>query len=78
MLIHDGFDSLGGLLSVIEWNCRNVVVKDVAFNDAVEEVSADEAEVSIDGGSGAPDECPCVVIVMGERRVRVLEECNCH
>lgn len=77
MLLHDGFDCLGGFVGVIKRDCRDVVVQDVGFNNAVEEVSSDEAEISIDGSGGAASKCPRVAFVVWEGGVGVLEEGDC-
>ena len=74
VLAHDGLDSLGSLISVIEGNGADVVVEDVGLDDAVEEVAANESELAIDGGSGAADKVPLLSGVVRERGVGVLEE----
>ena len=40
------------------------MVADVGTNDIVEEVSVDEAEVTVDGGSGSAGESPGAVAVV--------------
>lgn len=74
VLAHDGSDRIGSLVGVVKGNGADVVVEDVSLDDAVEEVSADEAHLAIDGGSGAADKVPLVTSVVGEGRVGVLEE----
>lgn len=74
VLAHDGLDGLGGLISVVEGDAADVVVKDVGLDDAVEQVSADEAHLTIDGGSGAADKVPLRIVVVREGRVGVLKE----
>lgn len=51
----------------------DVVVQDVGFDDRVEEVTADEAEVTVDGGGGAAGEGPGARGVVREGWVGVLE-----
>lgn len=58
MLSHDGLDTLGGLVRVVEWNGADVVVKDMSLDDAMEKLSANEAELAIDGGGSASGICP--------------------
>lgn len=74
VLAHDRLDGLGGLISVVEGDAADVVVEDVGLDDAVEEVSADEAHLTVDGGSGAADKVPLLVVVVREGRVGVLKE----
>ena len=76
MLAHDRLDGLGCLVCVVEWNCRDVVVEDVRFDDAVKKVSTNEAELAIDCGCGATGEIPSVTFVVRQRRVGVLKEGN--
>lgn len=73
MLAHNRLDGLASLISVVEGNGRNVVVQDVGFDDAVEEVAADEAEFAVDGCGGAAGEVPGLAVVVGEGGVGVLE-----
>jgi len=49
-------------------------MKDVGLDDAVEELTADEAELPVDGGGGPADEVPFFCLVMGQGRICVLEE----
>lgn len=78
MLAHDGLDGLGSLVSVVEGDAADVVVQNVGLDDAVEEVSADESHLTINGGSGAADKVPFLVSVVGESRIGVLKEGDCH
>ena len=74
VLAHDGLDGLGGLVGVVEGDGADVVVQHVGLDDAVEEVAPDEAELAVDGCSGAADEVPDLGVVVGEGGVGVLEE----
>lgn len=58
---------------MIERDTASVVVQDVEINCAVEEVCADEAEIAIDGRSGAAQEGVGAGGVVGEEGVGVLE-----
>lgn len=73
---HDALDGIGGLIGVVEGDVADIVVQDVGLNDTVEDVAADETEVTIDGGSGATGEVPDLGLVVGEGGVSVLEEGN--
>lgn len=55
---------------------RKQVVDDVGLDDAVEEISADEAKVAVDGGEGALDVGPVVGVKVGELGVGVVEVGN--
>jgi hypothetical protein len=74
VLTHDGLDSLSSLVGVVEGDGRDVVVEDVGLDDTVEKVTADEAKLAVDGGSGSASKGPGVGVVVRERRVGVLEE----
>ena len=73
VLAHDRLDSLGGLVSVIEGDGRDVVVENVGLDDAVKEIAADETELAVDSGSGSASEGPGVGVVVRKRGVGVLE-----
>jgi hypothetical protein len=74
VLAHYGLDGLGGLVSVVERDGADVVVQDVRLDDAVEQLTPDEAELAVDGGGGAADEVPLIRRVVRQRGVGVLEE----
>lgn len=73
MAAHDGLDGLGCLVGVVEGDGADVVVEDVGFDDAVEEMAADKAEFAVNGCGGATDVVPALSVVVGERWVGVLE-----
>ena len=76
MFSHNLLDSLGGLVSVVEGDGAHVVVKDVSFDDSMEDVAADEAEFTIDGSSSSASEGPDLRSVVGEGWIGVLEVSN--
>jgi hypothetical protein len=49
------------------------VVNDVVLDDAVENVAADETEVTVDSGCCALEEGPFVGFVVGSLRVSVMK-----
>lgn len=55
---------------------RKQMVDDVGLDDPVEEISADEAKVAVDGGEGALDVGPVVGVKVGELGVGVVEVGN--
>lgn len=61
---------------MVERNRGDVVMKDVRFDDAVEEVSADEAKLAVDCRCCAAREVPGVALVVWEGGVCVLQEGN--
>ena len=79
MLAHDWLNGFRRFICVIERNRRDIVVQDVCLDDAVEQSSANEAELTIDGGSGAARKVPRVALVMREGRIGVLKisDANC-
>lgn len=76
VVAHDALDGLGGLVGVVEGDVADIVVQDVGLDDTVEDVAADEAKVTVNGGGGATDEVPHLRLVVGEGRIGVLEEGN--
>jgi hypothetical protein len=73
MTTHDWFNGLGRLICVVEWDCADVVVKDVGLNDAVEKSATNETEFSIYSCSGSTNIIPGFSCVVGERGVRMLK-----
>ena len=61
---------------MVEGNSGDVVVQNVGFNDAVEEVATNEAELAVNGGCGAASKGPGLGIVVRKGRVGVLKECD--
>jgi len=58
---------------VVEWDGADIVVKDVCFNDTVEQGAADETEFTINCCCGSTNIIPTSGGVMGKRWVSVLE-----
>jgi len=54
------------------------MVADVGADDVMEEMSIDEAEVTIDGGGSAAGEGPGAIAVVGKGAIGVLQEGDCH
>ena len=78
MFAHDWLDGFRRFVGVVEWNRRDVVVQEVCLDDAVVQSAANEAELTIDGGSGAARKVPRVALVVREGRIGVLEESDAH
>lgn len=76
VVAHDGLDGLAGLIGVVEGDVADIVVQNVGLDDAVEDVTADEAEVTVDGGGSAAGKVPHLGLVVGEGGVGVLQEGN--
>ncbi len=72
-------DSFGGLISVIERDSGDKVVKNVRLYDAVHKGPTDEAEFTVNGCSSAASEVPSCVLVMREGGIGMLKigDCNC-
>lgn len=78
VIAHDGLDSLAGLVGVVERDAADVVVQHVGLDDTVEDVAADEAEVTVDSGGSTAGKVPYLGLVVGEGWVGVLEESDGH
>jgi len=76
MTTHDWLDGFRGLVCVVEWDGADVVVKDVGFNDTVEESAADETEFTIDCCSSSTNIVPASSCVVRKSWVSVLEVGN--
>ena len=73
MLTHNRFNGLSSLVSMVEGNCRDIVMEDMGFDDSVEERTTDETEFAIDCCSSAASEGPGTRIVVRKGRVSVLK-----
>lgn len=73
---HDGLNGLGGLVRVVEGDGADVVVQHMSLDNAVHQVAANEAKLSVDGGGGAAHEVPFVRRVVWKRWVGMLEICD--
>lgn len=71
---HNLPDCLGGLSSIVERNSRHKVVKNVSLNNVVEDVTANESKVSVNGSTGTLGKGPFVGIVVRESGISVLKE----
>lgn len=78
VLAHNLLDSLGGLISIVEWDCADIVVQDVGLDDAMEELATDETEFAIDGCGCTTNIVPAFSSVVRQSRVGVLEESDCN
>lgn len=73
VLAHHLLDGFTGLISIVERDRADVVVEDVGLNDTVEELTSDETELAVDGGSGANGEVPYLRLIMRKSWVGVLQ-----
>ena len=73
VLAHDWLDGVRCLVGVIEWDRGDVVVQDMGFYDAVEDVATDKAELTIDRSSSTTSEVPGFTGVVGKGGIGVLE-----
>lgn len=78
VIAHDLLDGLAGFVGVVEGDSADIVVEDVGLDDSVEDVTADETEVTVDGGSGTTGKVPDLRLVVGEGGVGVLEVSDGH
>ena len=56
----------------------NEMVKDMGLNDAMHEVAADEAKLTINRGGGSADKRPSLVSVVRKRGIGVLKKGDGH
>ena len=78
VLAHDRFDGFGGFVGVVKGNGRDVVVQDMSLDDAMEELTANEAEFAVNGGGGATSEVPNVTGIVWEGGIGMLEVGDGH
>ena len=75
---HHFLDGFARFVGVVEGNGANIVVQDVGFDNSVEDVTADESKVAVNGGSGSTSKVPGFWLVVGEGGVGVLEVSDGH
>lgn len=78
MTAHDLLDGLAGLVGMVERNHADIVMQDVGLDDAVEELTSDEAKFTVDGCGRTTSVGPGSGCVVWERWIGVLQECNRH
>lgn len=74
MMAHDLLDGFSGFISIIKGDGADIVVENVGFDDAVQELAADESKFTIDSSSGSTGEIPCLRLIVGKGWVGVLQE----
>lgn len=65
MLAHDWLDGFGRFVSVIEWDGGHIVMEDVSFDYAMEQMSADETEFAVNRRRGPTSKIPGLGFIMG-------------
>ena len=78
MLTHDRLDSLGRFIGVVKRDGGDKVVEHVRFDDAVEQMATNEAELAVDSCCSSASKVPTLRLVVRKRRVCVLEEGDRH
>lgn len=78
VVAHHLLDGFTGFVGVVEGDGADIVVEDVSLDDSVEDVTADESKVTVNRGSGSTSKVPRFRLVVGERRVGVLEVSDGH
>lgn len=73
MLTHDWLDCARGFVGVIKWNGRDVVVEDMGFDDAVEQITTNPTKLTVDSRCGATSKIPSVRLIVWKGRICVLE-----
>lgn len=59
---------------MVEWDCADIVVKNMSLDDTVKKLSTNEPKLSIDGCSGSSSVRPAFATVVRKRWVSVLEK----
>lgn len=73
MLPHDRLDGFRCLICVIEWDCGNIVMKNVCFDNAVKKLAANKTKLAIYRSSSTTGVGPGMGLIMRKRRVSMLE-----
>ena len=75
---HHFLDGFARFVGVVKGNGADIVVEDVGFDNSVEDVTANESKVAVNGGSGTTSKVPGFGLVVGEGGVGVLEVSDGH
>ena len=78
MATHDRLDCLGSFVGMVERYRGDVVMKDMRLDNTVHQGATDEAEFTVNGGSGASGVAPGLGSVMRKRWISVLKERDGH
>jgi hypothetical protein len=78
VLTHHLLDSLGGFISVVEWNGADIVVADVGLDDSMEQLATDKSEFAVNRCCSTTGEVPGLVVVVRQGRIGVLQESDGH
>ena len=78
MSAHYHFDGFRGFLGVIKWDDRDVMVEDVSFDDAMEQRTTYESEITVNGCCSSCSKSPGTGSIMCNGRVRVLQIRDCN
>jgi hypothetical protein len=70
---HYWLNGLCGLIGVVERDRADVVVEHVSLNNAMEQLTTNKSEFTINSGSGATNVVPRCTSVMGKGWIGVLE-----
>jgi hypothetical protein len=54
------------------------MMEDMGFNDAMEQVTADEAKFAVNCRCGSSSIRPSIGVIVGKCRIGMLQECNCN
>ena len=74
MAAHDRLDGLTRLVSVVEGNGADKMVKDVGLDDAVQKMATHEAKLAVNGSCGPTGKIPRLWSVVWKGWVGVLEK----
>lgn len=78
MLAHHLADGFSTFTAIVKGDAGHKVMENVSLDNVMEDVLADKAKVSINGGRGSTGKVPLTSRVMGQTGVSVLEISNVH
>lgn len=73
VLTKDLLNGFGGNTGIVEWDTGDKVMKNVGFNNIVENKGTNEAKLSVDSGSSTLGKVPLLVVIVRKSRIRVLK-----
>lgn len=73
ILAQDWFDGLGSFSGIVEGDPADEMVHHMGFDDVMEEMFTNEAEITINRGRGTTGEGPAFRVVMRKGRIGMLK-----
>ena len=70
---HDLLDGLGGFVGIVKGDGADIMVENMSLDDAVHQMSANEAEFTVDGRRSTTSVRPRLGKIMGKGRIGMLQ-----